>query len=53
MTKVVFVGSSLKIGPAVAGSAGPIPAPLLVGYKTHERFSHENFPSYTIVSTIP
>ena len=28
MTKVVIVGSSLKNGPAVAGSAGPIPAPL-------------------------
>ena len=28
MTKVVIVGSSLKIGSAVAGSAGPIPAPL-------------------------
>ena len=30
MTKVVIVGSSLKIGPAVAGSAGPILVPLFM-----------------------
>ena len=35
MTKVVIVGSSLKIGPAVSGSAGPIPAPLHHGGDIH------------------